>query len=80
LKQVSGKGLARAIEGRGWTLVRVKGSHHVFIKAGRRERIVIPIHGNQPLKDWPSTRLNEDCQVERRGNIDPDESESGSAA
>jgi predicted RNA binding protein YcfA (HicA-like mRNA interferase family) len=22
----------------------------VFIKAGRRERIVIPIHGNQPLK------------------------------
>jgi len=50
LKQVSGKELARAIERRGWTLVRVKGSHHVFTKPGRRERIVIPIHGNQPLK------------------------------
>ncbi len=31
-------------------LKRVKGSHHVFIKEGRQERIVIPIHGNQPLK------------------------------
>ena len=31
-------------------LVRVKGSHHVFTKKGHRERIVIPIHGNQPLK------------------------------
>jgi predicted RNA binding protein YcfA (HicA-like mRNA interferase family) len=50
LKQVSGKALARAIERHGWTLVRVKGSHHVFTKPGRRERIVIPVHGNQPLK------------------------------
>ena len=50
MKQVSGKALARAIERHGWTLVRVKGSHHVFTKPGRRERIVIPVHGNQPLK------------------------------
>jgi len=28
----------------------IQGSHHVFTMAGRRERIVIPIHGNQPLK------------------------------
>ena len=35
---------------RGWILVRIKGSHHVFTLAGRLERIVIPIHGNQPLK------------------------------
>jgi predicted RNA binding protein YcfA (HicA-like mRNA interferase family) len=50
LKQVSGKALVRAIERRGWTLVRVKGSHHVITKPGHRERMVIPIHGNQPLK------------------------------
>ena len=50
MKQVSGNALARAIERHGWTLVRVKGSHHVFTKPGRRERIVIPVHGNQPLK------------------------------
>ena len=50
MKQVNGKGLARIIEVHGWTLSRVKGSHHVFTKVGHRERIVIPIHGNQPLK------------------------------
>jgi len=50
LKQISGKDLAKAILKRGWLLSRVKGSHHVFIKTGHRERIVIPVHGNQPLK------------------------------
>ena len=50
MKQVSGKELARAVESKGWSLARVNGSHHVFVKTGRRERIVIPIHGNRPLK------------------------------
>jgi predicted RNA binding protein YcfA (HicA-like mRNA interferase family) len=50
LKQVSGKELASAIQGKGWVLARVKGSHHIFTKDGRRERIVIPIHGNRPPK------------------------------
>ena len=31
-------------------LKRITGSHHIFTKAGHRERIVIPVHGNQPLK------------------------------
>lgn len=50
MKQVSGKALAKVIERKGWSLVRVKGSHHIFVMSGRRERIVIPIHGNRPLK------------------------------
>jgi len=50
LKQISGRELARAIQKKEWTLTRIKGSHHVFTKSGHRERIVIPIHGNQPLK------------------------------
>jgi len=50
VKQVSGRELAPVIQRRSWTLARVHGSHHVFTMAGRRERIVIPIHGNQPLK------------------------------
>lgn len=50
MKQVSGKELARAVQKKGWTFARVKGSHHIFVMTGRRERIVIPIHGNQPLK------------------------------
>jgi predicted RNA binding protein YcfA (HicA-like mRNA interferase family) len=50
VKQVSGRDLARIIQHRGWTLARVNGSHHIFTMPGRRERIVIPIHGNHPLK------------------------------
>jgi predicted RNA binding protein YcfA (HicA-like mRNA interferase family) len=50
LKQVSGRDFARLVQQRGWHLARISGSHHIFTMAGRRERIVIPIHGNQPLK------------------------------
>ena len=50
MKQVSGRELARIVQRRGWALARIQGSHHVFTMPGRRERIVIPIHGNQPLK------------------------------
>ncbi|MEK7855072.1 MAG: type II toxin-antitoxin system HicA family toxin [Acidobacteriota bacterium] len=50
MKQVSGKELAQAIQKKGWVLARIKGSHHIFVMAGRRERIVVPIHGNHPLK------------------------------
>ena len=50
MKQVSGKELARLLQKLGWQLDRVRGSHHVFVHEGRTERLVIPIHGNQPLK------------------------------
>lgn len=50
MKAVSGKRLAQIAVKHGWELRRVKGSHHVYTKAGREERLVIPIHGNQSLK------------------------------
>jgi predicted RNA binding protein YcfA (HicA-like mRNA interferase family) len=50
VKQLSGRELARIVQQRGWRLVRIQGNHHVFTMAGRRERLVIPIHGNRPLK------------------------------
>ena len=50
MKQVSGRDLGRAIERRGWVLARINGSHHIYAMEGRRERIVIPVHGNNPLK------------------------------
>jgi predicted RNA binding protein YcfA (HicA-like mRNA interferase family) len=50
VKQVSGRELARVVQAHGWKLARIHGSHHIFTMEGRRERIVIPIHGNQPVK------------------------------
>ena len=50
MKSVSGKRLAKLAEEHGWKLARVAGSHHVYVKAGQVERLVIPIHGKQSLK------------------------------
>jgi predicted RNA binding protein YcfA (HicA-like mRNA interferase family) len=50
VKQVSGRELSRIVRQRGWQLARIQGSHHIFTMADRRERLVIPIHGNRPLK------------------------------
>jgi len=50
MKAVSGKELAKRAEERGWTLARIAGSHHIFTMAGRIERLVIPVHGNETLK------------------------------
>ncbi len=50
MKQVSGKDFVRLLQQCGWLLARVNGSHHIFTKSGHRERIVVAIHGNKPLK------------------------------
>ena len=50
MKQISGKDFSGLLQSRGWHLARINGSHHIFAKSGHRERIVIPVHGNQPLK------------------------------
>lgn len=50
MKAVSGKRLAELAREKGWQLVRTKGSHYIFTKVGRMERVVIPIHGNKSLK------------------------------
>jgi predicted RNA binding protein YcfA (HicA-like mRNA interferase family) len=50
MKSVSGRELARLVERRGWLLLRVNGSHHIYGKAGSVVRLSIPIHGNKTLK------------------------------
>jgi len=50
VKQVSGRQLARVVQERGWRLARIHGSHHIFTMPNRLERLVIPMHGNRPLK------------------------------
>jgi predicted RNA binding protein YcfA (HicA-like mRNA interferase family) len=50
MKQISGKEFIRIVQKRGWILKRINGSHHILTKEGCRERIVIPVHGNHPLK------------------------------
>lgn len=50
MKSVSGKELAKALERKGWVLLRVQGSHHIYGKTGSDVRLSVPIHRNQSLK------------------------------
>jgi predicted RNA binding protein YcfA (HicA-like mRNA interferase family) len=50
MKSVTGKRMAKLAESKGWNLARISGSHHIYVKEGRIERVVIPIHGNTSLK------------------------------
>jgi predicted RNA binding protein YcfA (HicA-like mRNA interferase family) len=50
MKSVSGRDFVRIIERRGWTLLRISGSHHIYGKSGSVVRLSVPIHGSKPLK------------------------------
>jgi predicted RNA binding protein YcfA (HicA-like mRNA interferase family) len=50
VKSLSGKQFCRLLERNGWSLLRIRSSHHVYGKAGQRVRISVPVHGNMPLK------------------------------
>jgi len=50
MKSLSGRDFVRMIERRGWTLLRINGSHHIYGRTGSIVRLSVPIHGNKPLK------------------------------
>jgi predicted RNA binding protein YcfA (HicA-like mRNA interferase family) len=50
MKVISGKRMCQILEEKGWSLARVTGSHHIYIRPGSNLRITVPIHGNQDLK------------------------------
>jgi predicted RNA binding protein YcfA (HicA-like mRNA interferase family) len=48
VKALTGKEMARILERHGWTLVRVRGSHHRYERPGNRP-ITVPVHAGQTL-------------------------------
>ena len=50
MKAVSGKRFCQLPESKGWQLLRIRGSHHIYAKVHAPARISVPIHGNTPLK------------------------------
>jgi predicted RNA binding protein YcfA (HicA-like mRNA interferase family) len=50
MRAITGREFARMIDRRGWQLLRISGSHHIYGKSGSIVRLSVPIHGNQPLK------------------------------
>ena len=50
MKSISGKDFAKILEHKGWILLRVQGSHHIYGHPDNPHKISVPIHGNKSLK------------------------------
>ena len=42
------KDVAKKLKEHGWTLDRIRGSHHIYVKEGFRS-VPVPFHGNKDL-------------------------------
>jgi predicted RNA binding protein YcfA (HicA-like mRNA interferase family) len=50
MKLLSGKEFVSLLKKHGWTVQRIKGSHHVMTKPGEQARISVPVHASKTLK------------------------------
>jgi predicted RNA binding protein YcfA (HicA-like mRNA interferase family) len=53
--------MCRILERRGWVKVRVHGAHHVYKKAGVRNHIAVPVHGNAALPTGTQASIMRDA-------------------
>ena len=44
MRAIAGREFVRMIERRGWQLLRISGSHHIYGKSGRIVRLSVPMH------------------------------------
>ena len=64
MKAVSGRAFSKLVEKRGWQLLRINGSHHIYGKDGSVVRLTIPIHGNTSLKIGLQRHLMKLAEIE----------------
>ena len=57
----SGRRICRALERRGWRLLRVRGSHHVYQAPDGGRSVVIPVHANRDLPPKTFHRIMKDA-------------------
>lgn len=50
MKSVSGQHLCKVLERHGWTLQRIRGSHHIYTQPDNSTILTIPVHSNRDLK------------------------------
>jgi predicted RNA binding protein YcfA (HicA-like mRNA interferase family) len=55
--------MCRLIEKNGWSLRRIRGSHHIYSKQGEPKVISIPVHGSKSLKPGLAARIARDAGV-----------------
>jgi predicted RNA binding protein YcfA (HicA-like mRNA interferase family) len=50
LPAVTGKQLIKILEGQGWYVRRIRGSHHILRHPTIPDALPVPVHGNRPIK------------------------------
>lgn len=63
MKSVSGKALCKILERYGWSLKRVKGSHHIYGKTGEEVILSVPVHSNRDLPQGTLRSLMRDAAL-----------------
>jgi len=64
LPAITPKQLIRALEGKGWQLKRVRGSHHILVHPELHRALTVPVH-NQPLKTGTLAALLRQAGISR---------------
>lgn len=49
MKAVSGKHLCKVLERKGWRLVRIRSSHHIYNSPDGARTVSVPVHANRTL-------------------------------
>ena len=63
MKTLSGKEFCKLLQEKGWSLARINGSHHIYIKQGSILRISVPVHGNKSLKSGLQKSLMKSAEI-----------------
>jgi predicted RNA binding protein YcfA (HicA-like mRNA interferase family) len=50
VKPISGKRMCKALEAKGWRLLDVASSHHLYVRESSSLKIAVPVHGNRDLR------------------------------
>lgn len=45
-----GKKIISVFKKDSWTVDRIEGSHYILVKEGTEKILVVPVHGNKPIK------------------------------
>jgi predicted RNA binding protein YcfA (HicA-like mRNA interferase family) len=69
MKSVSGREFARIIERRGWILLRISGSHHIYGKSGSIVRLSVPDPWQQTIEDRSAATSGEARRTFRRRSL-----------
>ena len=63
MNPITGLELCRKLERAGWALKRIRGSHHIYGKAGEKKLIVLPVHGDREIKPGLAARVAKDANL-----------------